>query len=112
MSKSPYTNQFFISEVRKAYYATGQRPQMRQFSWSTTAHRRFGSWNKLLKRAGIVRALDSTEVAELNREKVYLWREMLLVTYDAEWYMDQEKAQQAERLRKAIDEINRELSDC
>ena len=111
MSKSTYTNKFFISEVRKAYFATGQRPQMRQFSWSTSAHRRFGSWDELLRRAGIVRQLNSFEVEELNREKDRLWKELLLVTYNPEWYLNQANVQQTERLRKAIDGINQELSE-
>lgn len=111
MRTKAYTNKFFISEVQKAYLATGQRPQMRQFSWSTTAHRRFGSWNELLKRAGVVRELTPSEVEELTREKAYLWQKILHVTYDPEWYLDTEKEEETKQLRTAIEAINRELSE-
>lgn len=85
---------------------------MRQFSWSTTAHRRFGSWNKFLRRAGIIHQLDSSEVNEMIRERNLLWREILFFTSESEWYLDQKKIEKIERLRKAMDIIDQELNEC
>lgn len=100
-----YTDAFFIHQVQSFYKEHHRLPKTRDFSWGSTALRRFGSWGELLDAAELM-PRNPANNDTLKRKKDQLRTELLHLTYNEGWHNDAAKVQQVNWLRKQIDKIN------
>lgn len=107
-----YTTNYFIKEVQQFYKLTGRYPKIGEFKWSVVACQRFGSWDELLREAGLLKTNKETTIDnlyELEEKKDQLWKEIVRIIQDTDWYEDEKKRKNVTKLREGLDEVSRRL---
>lgn len=101
-----YTNEFFTQQAQSFYKEHQRLPKTRDFSWGSTALRRFGSWNYFLLAAELISPSQELD-EQLKRKKEKLWTELLQITYLEGWYENEGNTRRVSQLREEIDKINK-----
>ncbi|MEF3840631.1 hypothetical protein [Enterococcus faecalis] len=107
-----YTEDFFLAEAWNFYKENDYCPTTKDFVWSKSACRKFGSWDVLLKKSGIFtnvqqRFLKKKIIVSENRKK--FWNELIWLTHNPDWYLHRETLKRVKLLIKQCEQCDKEL---